>query len=127
LVVNSRVSSSATGYELRFNADSGSNYSYVRALGNGSTASSSSTTTTAMLVGVHDASVIGQSQTQIMDYSATDKHKTVVARFDLSNSHSNMLAGRWANTAAITSVQVLSTSGLSFTSGSRLDLYGIIA
>jgi hypothetical protein len=61
---------------------------------------------------------------QIMDYSATDKHKTMLVRSNLPASEVWMGAGRWASTAAVNSVRV-TRSGFNLTSGTRLSLYGI--
>jgi hypothetical protein len=62
---------------------------------------------------------------QIMDYSATDKHKSALTRTThTSQSVVEALASRWANTAAITSLAV---SGGTFNVGSTFALYGIVA
>jgi hypothetical protein len=63
---------------------------------------------------------------QIMDYSATDKHKTMLVRSNLPTSEVWMGAGRWASTAAVNSVRV-TRSGFNLNSGTRLSLYGIAA
>jgi hypothetical protein len=67
--------------------------------------------------------------TTIMDYSATDKHKTSLSRGNaLGQANVSVIAyaSRWANTNAITSLTVLLESG-SFLTGSTLSLYGVIA
>ena len=61
---------------------------------------------------------------QIMDYSATDKHKSVLCRMHRGSYSSVwMLAGRWANTNAITSVSFAPSSG-TLNSGLTASLYG---
>jgi hypothetical protein len=62
----------------------------------------------------------------VIDYSATDKHKVTLSRFNQHDQSVNMIAGRWANTAAINTVTIdqLVTS---FASGSTFSLYGVIA
>jgi hypothetical protein len=62
----------------------------------------------------------------IMDYSATDKHKTLLSRNTELGSRVRYWANRWANTAAITSVAV-GPDGGSFASGTTVNLYGVIA
>ena len=62
-----------------------------------------------------------------MDYSATDKHKTMLSRGGSSSFGVGMNAGRWANTSAVTSVLVIGQSGLDFAAGSTFYLYGIEA
>jgi hypothetical protein len=116
----------------RANGDSGSNYPYVTLRNNGSTPSSGSGTFTQFVA--QDASATSgtriMSVFQIMDYSATDKHKTGLARASY-NQNSNGAdvteanAVRWANTAAINSLQVLSSNP--FVAGSTFNLYGVIA
>jgi hypothetical protein len=62
---------------------------------------------------------------QIMDYSATDKHKTTIHRGNNSADATEAGAGRYASTSAITSVQVGMDLGLSFAAGGTFALYGI--
>jgi hypothetical protein len=62
---------------------------------------------------------------QVQDSSATDKHKTTLYRTTDPDADTMMGAMRWSNTAAVTSVG-LSTGG-SFATGSRFDLYGIVS
>jgi hypothetical protein len=61
-----------------------------------------------------------------MDYSATDKHKTILSRANVAGTFTMALAGRWANTSAINQVSIFRT-GQTFSSGSVLSLYGIAA
>ena len=64
---------------------------------------------------------------QIMDYSATNRHKSVLCRMHRGSYSSVwMLAGRWANTNAITSVSFAPSSG-TLNSGLTASLYGIEA
>jgi hypothetical protein len=63
-----------------------------------------------------------------MDYSATNKHKTVLVRADNANSITMAHAARWANTSAITSIVLTSFEGAgNFAIGSTFSLYGVIA
>jgi len=63
---------------------------------------------------------------QIMDYSVTDKHKTLLARANRQSSGLDAISLRWANTAAITSIALAPTSS-TFAAGSTFNLYGRIA
>jgi hypothetical protein len=66
----------------------------------------------------------------IMDYSTTDKEKVLITRADNASalaSDSNLIINRWASTAAITSIQVTTTSTPTFSIGTTMALYGIIA
>lgn len=58
----------------------------------------------------------------LLDYSQTDKHKTFLIRGGHSGEV-DAIAGRWASTAAITSVTI--DSGSTFAIGSTFALYGI--
>ena len=118
---------------LRANSDTGSNYSYVRMTGNGSTAASlSNASQTVLQIG----SAFGLGGTtasravivvQIMDYTATDKHKSVLSRASTPNNGVEAATSRWANTAAITTIQALVSAGTGFATGSSFALYGIVA
>jgi hypothetical protein len=110
---------------LRYNGDSGSNYSFVDMVGNGSSTSSASGTVTFAYGGAMTTSGQGNNIVQIMDYSATDKHKTSLARTSYATNYAIAYASRWANTSAITSVVVGTNSG-TFSSGHTLSLYGVI-
>jgi hypothetical protein len=118
---------------LRANSDTGSNYSFARMTGNGSaTAVLANTSQTVLQIG----SAFGLGGTtgsranivaQIMDYSATDKHKSVLSRASTPNNGVEAATSRWANTAAITTIQALVSAGAGFASGSSFSLYGVIA
>ena len=62
---------------------------------------------------------------QVMDYSATDKHKTAVIR----GSSATLVAAhalRFASTSAVTSIVFTIAAG-TFVTGSVFSLYGIVA
>ena len=63
----------------------------------------------------------------LMDYSATDKHKTVLSRQNFGDQTIAMMAGRWASTTAISSLLLNRSGGASFPSGSMFSIYGIEA
>jgi hypothetical protein len=126
LVANGKFSSSNSLVRIRVgngSLDTGSNYTSVYA---NSTPESQSATETYWTLGRWD-NVEGAMITHIMDYSATDKHKAALSRRgSASFSNVQMNASRWANTAAITTVSVLSTDN-TFASGSTFNLFGVIA
>jgi hypothetical protein len=62
-----------------------------------------------------------------MDYSATDKHKTVLSRYGNSSTEVDMAASRWADTSAINSIQILLADAETYSAGSNFSLYGVIA
>jgi hypothetical protein len=113
--------------QLQFNSDTGSNYSYVRAVGTGSTTASDSgsgntSTNRAGRMSTSQSSVIFQ----IMDYSATDKHTTLLSRSNPNGEGVHMAASRYASTTAITTIKVFPTPG-TFDTGATLSLFGIEA
>jgi hypothetical protein len=130
LVLNGE-SGSALEISYRFNGDTGSNYSWLNAMGfvgGTNTFSISENKIVAWLPNNLDANTRFDQITQIMDYSATDKHKTTLNRFggrSSSTGLTSMAAGRWANTAAITSVVI--NGSANFAIGSTFNLYGVIS
>jgi hypothetical protein len=63
---------------------------------------------------------------QIMDYSSTDKHKTVLVRNGNAANDVIARAGRWANTNSINSLAI-EIETTTFATGSTFNLYGRIA
>jgi hypothetical protein len=125
LVING-ASSGTSLVGLRFNSDTGTNYSYVLMLGNGSsTDSASGSSQDEARVGVF-WSTPNTLITQIQDYSATDKNKTLLSRSNNSANRVSATATRWASNNAIHTVSVVNDVS-AFTSGTTLSLYGIEA
>jgi hypothetical protein len=62
----------------------------------------------------------------LMDYSATDKHKTALIRMNVADTIVFAQASRWANTAAVTTLTALTILN-SYPTGTTLSLYGILA
>jgi hypothetical protein len=113
---------------VRFNSDAGSNYPFVQMYGTAAGAGSNTSTTTGAIAGLTISSSVNTNITQIMDYSATDKHKTTLSRQNsMGDSYVRASASRWTNTAAITSITCFIDTGANFNSGSTFSLYGIVA
>jgi hypothetical protein len=108
----------------QFNSDAGSNYSEVLMIGDGSSPSSSTRAATNIGVGVVGATSPSLNITSIMDYSATDKQKTLLSRQNNTELYTIARAGRWASTSAITSIYLFPNSD-QFATGSTFFLYGI--
>lgn len=117
----------ANGIVVRFNGDTGTNYYRVNMTSNGSSRNSSSGSGESITVGIRgDAtSTIGISQ--VMDYSATDKHKTVLVRSNTAQYLVEAIAARWANTSAITSLEFKVSNSSDFAVGTSFQMYGIAA
>jgi hypothetical protein len=141
------VASSATTHTLatfpymRFNGDSGSNYSYTEMNGTGSSAlSARDTNQTIAWTSPQMGSIsntLGDNTTivNIMDYSNSTTNKTYLSRANRAGSTLDYqgveaAVGLWRNTAAITSVLIGNRRGgvdYNFASGSNFKLYGIQA
>jgi hypothetical protein len=133
LVINARTdSSSLSSGLLRLNGDTGTNYSSTMLIGNGTSATSERYSNESF---IRIGYAIGSSQLattystqviQILDYANTSRFKTILSR-DASDTNGSgitqLSAGLWRNTAAISSL----TYPVSLVSGSTLTLYGIKA
>jgi hypothetical protein len=122
IVVDTTLTGGAS-INFRLNNDSGSKYSFVLMRGSSSAADTSDSVNTAQ--GTFGYSV-GKSLAivDIFDYSATDKHKSVLSRFNNSTyvfAHAN----RWADTSAVNRIDFILTGGESFAAGSTFYLYNI--
>ena len=127
VVVANTIAASSTTLQCTFNADSGANYSYVRMAGITSPQSISSSGDTSLTIGRNEADGAA-NVIQIQDYSATDKHKTVLGRGNDPGVIVQAIAGRWASTAAINEISfTVSGATTTFKTGSTFSLYGIEA
>ena len=122
---------------IRLNGDTGNNYAYHYLYGDGSAVTSSGAASSNVIL-THEmpaanetANIYSVMIADILDWQNTNKNKTVrlLAGHD-NNANTGVYAAKaWLssgfrnNTAAITSLSVLSNGA--FTSASRFDLYGI--
>jgi hypothetical protein len=137
LVMEIDLTSTFDGFRtlsLRFNGDTGSNYNRVLMEGNGSSAISGSATnsTSLALAGNNSRTDDATNPTfiiQLMDYSATDKHKTILSRKNQAARTTVAQASRWASTSAINeiTVDVTQPDPTNFAVGSTFYLYGIVS
>jgi hypothetical protein len=125
LVFNGTVS--ANQYvAVRLNSDTGSNYSWTRIDGDGSSAySSRGTSTTFGRLGIGNPTNRTLTISHFMNYSNATTNKSVLSRSN--TDFVGALVNLWRNTAAITSITVLTTTADTFTVGSTFTLYGIKA
>jgi hypothetical protein len=127
-----RMSSSAENMSLRFNGDSGNNYNshFIEASGSGTPVCGNGTGSGIQnriftAVYVADANIFSAQIIDILDYSNTNKYKTVR---NLSGADRNGLStwlnfssGLWMNSAAISTI----TFTNNFAQYSHFALYGI--
>jgi hypothetical protein len=126
--IRSASGATITTVGFRLNGDTGSNYSYVFMQGTGSSTGSGSGTLTSGIAAQAENSTLSSfavSVANFMDYSATDKHKTVLTRANSPSANTQAWASRWANTAAVTSIVLV--PDFSFVAGSTFNLYGVMA
>lgn len=120
-------------FYVKFNSDSGSNYSWHRIYGDGETASVSSvSSTTAMDLAVvgfaGNTNPFGAVILDILDYTNTGKNTTCRSLAGSDRNGAGTIAiysGAWYNTAAVTNIDITTDSGNQFTTNSRFALYGI--
>jgi hypothetical protein len=120
---------------IRFNSDTGSNYTWhaIRGTGSavvayGSASNDKITVDTVFPDSNITANVFGTAIVDIHDYASTSKNKTVRAFSGYeTNSAGNawLQSGVWLNTNAITSVTITNNGGYAFPTGSVFSLYGI--
>jgi hypothetical protein len=137
LVLVCNAATSVAGYSLllRFNSDSGSNYSQTQMYGNGTTAGSNRGSNLAQIyLGYTPDSygTVGNNNfiVNIQNYSNSTTYKTALCRNNnMSSGGTNATeaaVGLWRNTAAISTVSLTAGSGNILT-GSTFTLYGILA
>lgn len=120
-------------HRLRFNNDSGTNYTYHQLRGNGSSAGaeggsslSNGATVGYYPAGGETANAFSAIVCDILDYTNTNKYKTVRALdgWDGNGSgYSSLNSGLWMSTSAITTILVACDDGLG--QYSTVALYGI--
>jgi len=120
-------------FRLRFNSDTGSNYSRHFLYGNGASAlAAAGASQTSTGIGIiansgNSASIFSAFVIDILDYKDTSKYKTMrsLGGYDANGSGNvGLFSGVWMNTAAITSISLLSDSG-NQNQYSQFALYGI--
>lgn len=118
---------------LRFNSDSGANYSWHRLQADGTSVASAGVSgatfnQVGFLPGSNSTSgVFGVSIVDILDYANTNKNKTVRALDGVHGSSTivEIKSGGWFSTAAVTSITLSISGGTNFVTGSRFSLYGV--
>jgi hypothetical protein len=135
LVVQGRFDSAnqIREFRLRFNGDSGTNYSSTRLIGDGSSPSSDRLSNFSnMRLGVMPAAtatsgIFGNAICHIMNYSNATTYKTVLNRTNDAQGWVVGAVGLWRNTAAITSIDVAisETQTGNWVVGSTFTVYGI--
>lgn len=114
---------------LRFNNDSGSNYSDTWIYGTGSSALSiRNSSKTGIFAGGSLANLVRQFH--IMSYASTNVYKTSLLNYNSTISGNNSVVrsvGLWRSTSAIDRIDLVQVTSPGFASGSTFSLYGIKA
>jgi hypothetical protein len=115
---------------VRFNGDSGSNYSYTYMDTYNGTANSGRVPNASFILLAYTQNVSNSvplmGTMNIQNYSNSTTNKTGLVRFGAATPATGAYVGMWRNTAAITSIQIVGGSG-NLEAGSTFTLYGIKA
>lgn len=116
---------------LRFNSDSGSNYSRTRIIGNGSSVTSANNSNQTYLYFGYKDTTASTSATnhivQIQNYSNSTTYKAALTRYSTNNSSGYNIIGEvalWRSTSAITQIDIYSGNA-NFSTNCKFTLYGI--
>jgi hypothetical protein len=127
VIVVNETCGAGSGLNVRFNSDTGSNYSSTFIYGDGSTATSGrQTSQTFGTFGNTGGSTRGTTIVNLQNYSNTTTYKTYISRTSTTGSVVGSYVSLWRNTAAITSVELYPNS-TTWSSGSTFTIYGIKA
>ena len=133
---NTNTPSSEFGnIDMRFNSDTGSNYSDHGFYGTGGGGSTWSNTTSRSVIGITTnpcsgllANTYGTAIVDILDYANTNKYKTVRGIYggDFRGSGQiGIMSGSWRNTGAISTITLASYGSTTFSSYAHIALYGL--
>jgi hypothetical protein len=133
LVLISIGGANSTAFDawIRFNSDTGSNYSLTALSGTGSAASSSRESNATFIRIDKQAAWRSGNRTMnivhIMNYSNTTTNKTILSRANAPADATDAIVGLWRNTSAINSITVSNDATAAFADGTTFTLYGIKA
>jgi hypothetical protein len=119
---------------IRFNSDSGSNYSFTELIGTGSASSSTrSVNLTQTYFGYNvfpDTSFTGNAIISVQNYSNATTYKTFLSRVNANSGSfagTGEIVGLWRSSSAITSITLDIDGNATYSTGSTFTLYGIAA
>jgi hypothetical protein len=120
-------------FGIRFNSDTGSNYSkhQIYTYGSGAPLATGTASTTSIPGGSsysNSSSLFGVAVIDILDYANTSKYKTARVLTGTDANGSGFLSfrsGVWQNTNAVSRIDLIQTSGSTFQQYSSFALYGI--
>ena len=133
-ILHGSNTSSADSVDIRYNSDTGSNYTYHALYGTGSvTGSEASNPRTAAVVPVTaiantNTNMFSHGIIDILDYANTNKYKTqkVSGGWDVNgNGQAFLGSASWMSASAISQIQIYTRAGVGFKQYSHFALYGI--
>lgn len=131
LVCGYARSSAGNNISMRFNSDTGTNYSETFMETNGTSIfkSRNSNDSSMRIAAIDGGTSTGQATLiiNVQNYSNTTTYKTAISRYSEANGYVGSAVGLWRNTAAINSIVIGLSSTVTWTDGSVLTLYGITA
>jgi hypothetical protein len=132
VLVSVPIVTAATTFAVRFNSDTGSNYSETILVGDGTSATSTRIANQTELRISYAATSRTTNTTniitQIQNYSNATTYKTLLSRDNAASDGTGAIVGLWRNTVAITGLTIIPLSGGSIiTTGSTFTLFGIKA
>lgn len=120
-----------TDFVIRFNSDTGSNYTKHQLYGDGSSVAATGTANTTSIPGGvsynSSANAFNVAIIDILDYGNTNKYKTVrvlTGRENNTNGSVFFRSGVWRNTNAVTTIDLVSSAN-NFNNYTQFALYGI--
>ena len=126
LVANFSYTGGSGDTILRVNNDTSTIYNSVWMNGTGSAAQSGNESSRAYMNPLYSAGAGRVVMTwQLLDYAATDKHKTSLVRTSTASGSVVAMAGRWGSNSAITSITIRDFGADTFATGSTFSLYGV--
>lgn len=113
---------------VRFNSDTGSNYSTTSLIGTGSSAVSQrqTTQTSIRIAHLNSNSNFDPHIVSINNYANTTTYKSTLARENSVTVGVSATVGLWRSTSAVTSIEIFRENS-NMVTGSTLTLYGIKA
>lgn len=133
IVARGAIASSYEQLNMRFNSDTGTNYSWHWIYGDGSSVTSSTNgpNQSEMRIGqtagnTTTANTFSAEIVDVLDYANASKYKTIktLSGKPTTNNFIELNSGNWRSTSAVTSVTLFASGGNLLT-GSRFSLYGI--
>lgn len=116
---------------MQINGDTAANYSFHQMWGDGSTVQAGAIANTTLIFlnnSSTNSSFPSVGIMDLLDYSNTNKHKTVrsIAGYDINTGGELYYrSGSWRNTSAVTSLTITSSATNGFAQNSSFALYGI--